>query len=106
MRVLLIPSPKAMPYSIPFTGREVNKLHPLVTKPLNLLELLSTPKCDASLVERSQVGSLRGPTYIGFCPSLDQKKKYMQRFNFMLDSPKRERIKCVACSITFYKSIY
>lgn len=73
--MLLFPYPTSTSYTIPFTGWEVNKLYSLVTKPLNLLELLSTPKCDAPLVKGSQVGTFWGPTHVGFCPALQLKKK-------------------------------
>lgn len=79
--MLLFPYPTSTSYTIPFTGWEVNKLYSLVTKPLNLLELLSTPKCDAPLVKGSQVSTFWGPTHVGFCPALQLKKKVKIKMN-------------------------
>lgn len=79
--MLLFPYPTSTSYTIPFTGWEVNKLYSLVTKPLNLLELLSTPKCDAPLVKGSQVSTFWGPTHISFCPALQLKKKVKIKMN-------------------------
>lgn len=46
-----------------------------MAEPLNLFELLAAPQCDSSLVERSQVGTFRRPSYVRLCPALHQNRK-------------------------------
>lgn len=61
----------------PLTRREVNQLHSLMAEPLNLLELLTTPQSNASLVECGQVGAFRRPAHVRFCPALKHTQVYM-----------------------------
>lgn len=44
-----------------------------MAEPLNLLELLSTPERDASLVKGRQVGALGGPAHVRLRPALWRK---------------------------------
>lgn len=63
----------ARPDRLPFAGREVNELNALVAEPLDLLEFLSPPESNASLVKGSQVGALGRPAHVGLRPSLQEK---------------------------------
>lgn len=71
--------------TLPFTWREVNELHALVTEPLDLLELLPTPQCDTSLMECSEISALGRPAHVGFGPALQtgmrQEEKQGQLFS-------------------------
>lgn len=57
---------------VPLTGREIDELYPLMAEPLDLLELLTTPQSDASLVEGGQIGAFRRPPHICLGPALQQ----------------------------------
>ncbi len=60
---------------LPLTWREVDEGHTLMAEPLNLLELLAAPQCNATLVEGGQVGAFRRPAHVRLCPALHKVTK-------------------------------
>lgn len=58
---------------IPLAGREINELNPLMTEPLDLLELLTAPQSNASLMECGQVGAFWRPAHVCLGPALQAK---------------------------------
>lgn len=60
---------------LPLTWREVDEGHTLMAEPLNLLELLAAPQCNATLVEGGQVGAFGRPAHVRLCPALHQDTK-------------------------------
>ena len=49
-----------------------------MAEPLDLLELLTAPQRNTTLVESSQVGTFRRPANVRLCPALAKKKKFNQ----------------------------
>lgn len=60
---------------LPLTWWEVDEGHPLMAEPLNLLELLAAPQCNATLMEGGQVRAFRRPAHVRLCPALHQDTK-------------------------------
>lgn len=62
-------------FGLPLTWWEVDEGHALVAESLNLLELLTAPQCNATLVKGGQVGAFRRPSNVGLCPTLHPNRK-------------------------------
>lgn len=62
-------------YWLPLTWWEVDQGHALMAEPLDLLELLAAPQCNATLVEGGQVCSFGRPAHIRLCPALHRDTK-------------------------------
>ena len=56
--------------TIPFAGREVDELNPVVGETHDLLEVLAAPQRDAALVERREVRALGRPADVRLRPHL------------------------------------
>jgi len=61
-------------YNSPFARREITQLYTWMTKPYNLLHILTTPQCNTFLVKCCQVDATWWPPDVCLCPALQRYK--------------------------------